>query len=105
MYMEVMHAWIFENEIWSICISAYGMCMHNHVQEWKKKEKRYQELAKRDLPSLGGTIKDLGQPLTRFKGNKPVWGSRKVNSSLMYRYELGPEKQAITQRWEEAIHL
>ena len=40
----------------------------------------------------------LGQPLNRFKGNKSVGESGKVNLTILYRYELGPEKQAITQK-------
>ena len=40
----------------------------------------------------------LGQPLNGFKGNKSVGESGKVNSAILYKNELGPEKQAITQR-------
>ena len=35
-------------------------------------------------------------PLNRFKGNKLVWESGKVNQAIKYRNELSPEKQAIT---------
>ena len=40
----------------------------------------------------------LGQPLNKFKGNKSVGASRKVNPAILYRNELGLEKKAITQR-------
>ena len=42
----------------------------------------------------------LGQSLTRFKGNKSVLESNKVNSAIMYRSKLDLEEQAITQKWE-----
>ena len=38
----------------------------------------------------------LGQPLNKFKGNKLVEESEKENSTILYRNEFGPEKQAIT---------
>ena len=38
----------------------------------------------------------LGQPLNKFKGNKSVGASGKVNLAILCRNELGPEKQAIT---------
>ena len=38
----------------------------------------------------------LGQPPKKFKGNKLVGASRKVNSAILYRNEFSPEKQAIT---------
>ena len=38
----------------------------------------------------------LGQPLTKFKGDKLVGESGKVNLGILYRNELDPEKQAIT---------
>ena len=40
----------------------------------------------------------LGQPLNRFKGNKSMGESGKVNLAILYRNELDPKKQAITQR-------
>ena len=39
----------------------------------------------------------LGQPRNEIKGNRSVGKSRKVNLSILYRNELGPEKQTITQ--------
>ena len=91
MYMNIMQVWIFESKIWSICISAYNIFMHGHVQEWRKMLKTYKETYR-----ASGTVEDLGQPQNRCKGNRLVWGSSIVKSSLMYRYELGPKKQAIT---------
>ena len=40
---------------------------------------------------------DLGQPLIRFKGNRLLGESGKVNPAILYRNELNPEKQTITQ--------
>ena len=40
----------------------------------------------------------LGQPLNKFKGNKSVEASGKVNPVILYRNELGLEKHAIIQR-------
>ena len=39
----------------------------------------------------------LGQLLNRFKGNKSVGESGKVNLAILHRNELDLEKQAITQ--------
>ena len=41
----------------------------------------------------------LGQPQNEFKGNKSVGKSRKVNPAILYRNELDPEKQTITQEY------
>ena len=46
---------------------------------------------------------DLDQPLNKFKGNKSVWKSGKVNPVITYRNEFDPEKQVITQRWEKSF--
>ena len=39
----------------------------------------------------------MGQPLNKVKGNRSVGKSGKVNSAILYRNELCPEKQTITQ--------
>ena len=36
MFIEIMHARMCESKIWSMCISTYSMCMHDHAQEWRK---------------------------------------------------------------------
>ena len=36
MYMEIMHARMFGSKIWSMCISAYSIFMHDYVQDWKR---------------------------------------------------------------------
>ena len=41
----------------------------------------------------------LGQPLNKVKGNWSVGESRKVNTAILYKNELGPEKQTITQEY------
>ena len=38
----------------------------------------------------------LGQLLNKFKGNKSMGVSGKVNPAILYRNEFGLEKQAIT---------
>ena len=35
MYIEIMHARMFESKIWSIIISVCSMFLHGYVQEWK----------------------------------------------------------------------
>ena len=32
-YMSIMHARMFGSKIWSLCISAYDMFMHDDIQE------------------------------------------------------------------------
>ena len=39
----------------------------------------------------------LGQPRNEIKGNRLVGKSGKVNPTILYRNELDPEKQTITQ--------
>ena len=41
----------------------------------------------------------MGQPLNRIKGNRSVGESGKVNPTILYRNELGPEKRTITQEY------
>ena len=73
--------------------------MYHYIQEWKDTKG-----CTKPAPCSGlgrYCLKNyLGQPLNRFKVNRLVWELGKVNPSLMYRYELGPEKQVITQKWE-----
>ena len=40
-------------------------------------------------------VRLLGPAPGRFKGNKSVWESGKVNLAITYRNEFGLEKQAI----------
>ena len=42
----------------------------------------------------------LGLALNKFKGNKSVWESKKVNPAITYMNKPDSEKQAITQEWE-----
>ena len=41
----------------------------------------------------------LDQPLDKVKGNRSVEKSGKVNPAILYRNELGLEKQTITQEY------
>ena len=41
----------------------------------------------------------LGQPLNKVKGNRSMGRLGKVNPAILYRNELGLEKQTITQEY------
>ena len=47
----------------------------------------------------------LGLALNQIKGNRSMWELEKINPVIIYRNELGPEKQNITQELEIAKAL
>ena len=72
----------FSAKIYELCIMIINfssICIHEHMT--------YDVIM---IPY------DFGQPLNRFKGNKSVWESGKINLTITYKNKLGPEKQTIT---------